>query len=332
MNMPIRNEHLPRTGGTGAPHHIYRALLLAYPHAFRSEFGDEMTQVFIAAYRDVVRQGGAGMLLLFWCVMLMDLVVTATAERLKEGFSMSRSNLVRLGGIALLIGGVLQGALLATQVAITLDYAIAYTAPKGSPWIGRGEVALSLAPLLALLLLLGLLGLHALVHTRTGAVGLVAITLIAVGLVTQAAAGTLASALSWGDLSACISARNCNIYDGAGMLRQAIAVVNTGYLIGTPGLLLYGIVMLRARPLPRGNSLPLLLVVAGTLPYLIMRIALTLVPSPDAEGSIRLDSVLMAGSLAVAVVSFLLGSAILRAASQLPPATAAPASAGAAPA
>ncbi len=320
------NDSLPRARDMRAPRRLYRALLLAYPPAFRCEFGEEMTQVFATAYRAAVRQGGVSLLFRFWCVMLLDLAITATTERLKEGFHMSRSTVVRLGGIALLLGSVLQIALLAVQAAITLDYAVAYTAPTGSPWIGRGEAAISLAPALAVLLLFGLFGLHALGHTRAGAAGLIAITLIAVGLVAQTVAGILASALSWSDLSACISARDCNIFDGTGMFRQAIAVANNGNLIAMVGLLLYGIVALRARLLPHGNSLPFLLAVASQLPYAIVRIAFTLVPSPDAVGDIRLDSVLMAGSLAVAIVSFLLGRAILRAASQLPPAPAAPAS------
>lgn len=326
MSNATRNGNHSHTGGyrlLAGSLRVYRVLLLAYPRAFRGEFGEELAQVFRTACREVMRQGGAAALLRFWGVMLVDLAVAAAAERLKEGFSMSRSNVARLGGIALLVASVAQIVFIAVQAAITLDFAIAYTAPTGSPWIGRGEAAVSLAPTLALLVLLGMIGLHALGRTRTGAMGWVAITLIAVGLVVQVVAGMLASALSWGDLSACISARNCNIYDGTGMFRQAIAVEMAGNLIATLGLVIYGILMLRVRLLPRGNVLLLLLVVVSALPYLILRVAIALVPATDAEGEIRLGVVGICGSLAVAIVTFLLGSAILGAASQLPPADAA---------
>jgi hypothetical protein len=301
-------------------HCIYRALLLAYPAAFRAEFGEEMSQVFHDTSHAALREGGAATMLCFWSIALTDLAATAVAERLKEGFRMSRFGFVRLGGIALLVAAAVQTALLAAQAAVTLDFGVSFADPSGhsvveSPWIGRLEVATtSLGALLPLVLLLGMLSLHAFAKDRMGVFGWVTITLAAVGLIAFAAASALASALSWADLSQCVNPRDCNIYDGTGWLRAAYAILAFNTVLASVGLLLYGIAMLRVRPLPRGNVLPLLLTLAWLLPFLVTLIASILVPATDSEGTLKLEAVSALFAVAGIVTTFLLGRALLRAA------------------
>jgi hypothetical protein len=66
-------------------------LLLAYPPAFREEYGGEMLQVFRDCYRAEARSGS---LPGFWLRTLIDLVLTAARERAdssgKEGVFMNR--------------------------------------------------------------------------------------------------------------------------------------------------------------------------------------------------------------------------------------------------
>ena len=56
---------------------VYRLLLLAYPSAFRREYGHQMQQVFRDCYRDETRRNNvAG----YWIRTLLDLVLTAIKE------------------------------------------------------------------------------------------------------------------------------------------------------------------------------------------------------------------------------------------------------------
>jgi hypothetical protein len=56
---------------------VYKFLLIAYPSAFRREYGHEMQQVFRDCYRDEARRNQlAG----YWLRTLIDLVLTATKE------------------------------------------------------------------------------------------------------------------------------------------------------------------------------------------------------------------------------------------------------------
>jgi hypothetical protein len=58
---------------------VYAALLIAYPRAFRREYGRQMTQVFRTSCLQSMR--GTGELGRFWLRALADLVSSATAER-----------------------------------------------------------------------------------------------------------------------------------------------------------------------------------------------------------------------------------------------------------
>lgn len=83
---------------------IYQALLVCYPQAFRDEYGREMRLVF----RDQLYEEGPTLLgvaaLRFWARTLADLVASALRERAEV--TLERRNLVRVGALAAMVGGV----------------------------------------------------------------------------------------------------------------------------------------------------------------------------------------------------------------------------------
>lgn len=144
---------------------LYRALLLLYPRAFRREFGPQMAQVFRACCRQAQGERGAVGILSLWVPTLSDLAVTALLERLSEGghmFHLSRSVVIRAGGVAAMRGGVL-------WLLISLSH------PNGP--------ARAVVPGSVVCLILGVVGLHALLWGREGRLGWLGFVLVAVGLV-----------------------------------------------------------------------------------------------------------------------------------------------------
>jgi hypothetical protein len=83
---------------------VYKFLLIAYPSAFRREYGHEMQQVFRDCYRDEARRNQlAG----YWLRTLIDLVLTATkehSEKLRKDHTiMSTRDIVSIVGCAAII-------------------------------------------------------------------------------------------------------------------------------------------------------------------------------------------------------------------------------------
>lgn len=79
---------------------IYRALLLAYPRAFRREYGALMTQLFRDQCRDVLRQDRRRDLLRLWRRTLIDTAVNASQARwaaLQRIRRMSKRGLLFIG-------------------------------------------------------------------------------------------------------------------------------------------------------------------------------------------------------------------------------------------
>lgn len=171
-----------------------------------------------------------------------------------------------------------------------------------------------------------MIGLHALGSRRTGGLGWVAITLVTIGFGAQWVAGIVASTVTWGDLSACVNPRDCNIYDPAGLFRLASTGIQLGVILSAIGLLLVGVVVRRARVLPQGGALPFILAGVSLAPTLLLIGVLTLLPSTDAAGDIKLEAALSAFGLAATVLWALLGRAILRAPIEASPAIATTAS------
>ncbi|HAZ49700.1 MAG TPA: hypothetical protein DDW76_28065 [Cyanobacteria bacterium UBA11369] len=64
---------------------LYSILLLAYPPAFRWEYGEEMTQLFRDMLQDSIRQRGCWGILEVWFCVLPDWVSTVRQQRLLAG-------------------------------------------------------------------------------------------------------------------------------------------------------------------------------------------------------------------------------------------------------
>ena len=85
---------------------VYRALLILYPADYRSEYGLSMVQVFRDVCRETYRDQGLAGIALWWCSTLLDLTLTAFEQRRKVRFAMSKSTLIQLTGILLILGGI----------------------------------------------------------------------------------------------------------------------------------------------------------------------------------------------------------------------------------
>jgi hypothetical protein len=213
-----------RSGLLAACDRLYRTFLLAYPRAFRREFGPHMAQAFRDCCRQAQGERGAVGILILWVPTLRDLAITALLERLSEGGHVphpSRPIFVRAAGAAAMVGGML----------FLLSW---LTHPHG---LARAAVPVSIA-----CLIIGVAGLHALLWGREGRLGWLGFVLVGVGL----ALGLIGMAGS------ALGVLNPN---------PVAPIINTGEHAGLAfigaGMLLWGIVTLRAKALGRWSVLPL---------------------------------------------------------------------------
>ncbi len=85
---------------------LYRSLLVAYPEEFRRQYSEQLVQAFGDLRREELEQRGRIGLLVLWLRTLSDLLMSVLLER--SVFPVSSLSLVRLGGSALVLGGVVQ--------------------------------------------------------------------------------------------------------------------------------------------------------------------------------------------------------------------------------
>ncbi len=83
---------------------VYRLLLLAYPLAFRSAYGEAMAQVFHDCCRAAFRRAGAAGLPGLWARTMLDYLSSMIEEHAQRGIGMSRESFLKLSGWALLSG------------------------------------------------------------------------------------------------------------------------------------------------------------------------------------------------------------------------------------
>ena len=88
---------------------VYKLLLIAYPSAFRHEYGHQMQQVFRDCYRDEARRNSHLAIVGYWMRTLFDLALTAASEH-SESFrkdhtimSTLRRDLIALAGCIAII-------------------------------------------------------------------------------------------------------------------------------------------------------------------------------------------------------------------------------------
>ena len=64
---------------------VYRALLVSYPKEFQGEYGPQMAQAFRDLCREELGRGGAAGFIGLWVCTVLDLAVTALAQRSSDG-------------------------------------------------------------------------------------------------------------------------------------------------------------------------------------------------------------------------------------------------------
>lgn len=213
----------------------YTALLRAYPAAFRADYAEPMAQLFRDSCRRADRQGGPAVLLVLWANTLLDLARTSLEEHSAGGIHMTRSTFIKLSGWALPVGAFALFFGFLANSRPEYDPYNALSLPIDRIANASGEFLIAAGFLLCAVGMAGLL-------TRYG----------------QAAGQWARYGLGLGAASAVVAT--------AGTL---ISVVNPNGPVGWPmfylglmlmfvGLLLFGVVCVRRRLLPRWNALPLL--------------------------------------------------------------------------
>lgn len=218
---------------------FYQWLLAAYPSRFRMEFGAEMLQVFRDyCVQTVRREGEVGMMSL-WLFTLLDLVQSSITEHLQKEIYMTKSKLVRLSGWLLILGAItfFIGSVRWDLINTTLIYphiAFVESVPLLFPLETFGHFV---SPIL---IAIGLIGLYAQYGRLTGSTRYI----LLFGVSSCMAVYILIDIML-------ISAPSLERY-----------IYHYYYLTGAfvmfASLAIFGVQMLRKKPMPSGNTLALL--------------------------------------------------------------------------
>ena len=211
---------------------VYRLLLNAYPAKFQQEYGGEMVQVFQDCCLRVLRQGGMNGMVKLWIVTLLDIVQSVISEHAQKEIEMKKEMKpadIRRSGWALILAAA--SFVLAILIPVSLG-------SNGSEIAALLLVFVSLPPLV-----FGVLGLRQRYGEKIGGFGR---NILLIGVIL----GPLTSLI------------------GFFLLRvgQYWFITWTGPAVLFTCLILFGVVSLNARPMPRGNILP---IIAG-LPYSVL--------------------------------------------------------------
>lgn len=288
---------------------LYRCLLVAYPQPFRRKYGEQMVQVFRDCCREATATNGNVGLLRYWLIAFGDLIVSAFAERRREELHMARMFWIRLGSLAAIIGG----SIAAVFAALSLTTAVAQLLDENSALgilLFPTHIVSWGTPALTLLYVLALIGLQVRGADRTGLIGWISVTVAILGMVISGLGNGLISAIMYSQADTCGSPLNCNFYDPNGYAIMGYMLGLGGSIIFAIGMIVYGIVALRRRILPRRNWLPL---IAGVLPLLIIAttiIAMIVSGGSDYAGIQKVSIMLGVPPLAIAIIWILLGIAL----------------------
>lgn len=240
----------------------YRASTGLYPQSYREDYAPHMAQVFrdysLATYR---REGPRGLPPL-WARTWLDLLRTAVEEHLYGGTTMTRDTFIRLSGWGMILG--------------TLLLVLAFSGLAGQPRIQGYLYDMLGAPTEAV----SYARMRAAADALSSAIFLAGLALVALGLLgLQLRYGKQAGRL--GEISLWLS-----------ILAGAVAFfVVLGWMIGLDigwrwfawslilqalCLGLFGVAAVRHKPMPRGNALPLLAGLPGSLTALAVLLAETI--------------------------------------------------------
>ena len=148
----MKIEEAPRTRQLG----VYRALLHLFPRAFRTEYAEQVAQLFNDRLRDASRLGGRREIIGLWAAAVGDLVTNSTRMRFEQMSNIlaMRSTLLVLA-VVVYFGTVFGGGFLGLILLLLLVGLAMYqrktlfTVPKSSlsPWIvvGAGLIIMAVA-------------------------------------------------------------------------------------------------------------------------------------------------------------------------------------------
>jgi len=212
---------------------IYKVLLAAYPAKFRMEYGSLMSQVFRDCCLRAFRQNGTKGMLQLWVLTLFDLLRSLIEEYLQKETFMTKSKFIRLSGWSFMLGAV--AFFVSTLSALVksnfydpymrLNVFVFYnTGLVLALWIGT------------ILLAVGGLGLRARYGAQVGSSGQ---SFLLIGAIAGSIIGLL------GVIGAVLK-----------VIIWAELLLYTGNMVLLACLTIFGISVLRTKPLPRWNGLP----------------------------------------------------------------------------
>jgi len=213
---------------------IYRLLVRTYPDEFRQEYGSHMTQVFRDCCRQVYRQGGVAALIALWARTALDYCKTIIDEYARGGVHVTRDKFHKPSGWALILG--------------SFSITIGWLAGSRPPYSEYNAASLPVdryanmagAPLMVvglLLVSLGMLGMLSRYGRKAGGFG-------SLCLGFGAACGLISSIGIVG-----LGAKDSNPW---------WSMFFFGWTFQYLALVLFGIVCLQRKVLPRWNWLPIL--------------------------------------------------------------------------
>jgi hypothetical protein len=267
-------NNLPLANSLSVSVRVYRALLVAYPKAFRKHYETQMVQVFRDSTREAYHHGGMSGVIDLWLHTFADLVVTALMERIMERSQyMFSPKVILWGGLASLFGGL---------------FLILAGLSTNSP-----------APLV-LALVLGLGGLASLYSRQAGQGGKLALAGFVLGIIGT---GLALSPLSG------ISGSSVNLKIDPVGAAPTVLLIALGFVILGVGLMLLGVTSLRRNALHRwpGLTLGLLNTLVGMTVWLVFYLPLSQGQNPWDAWSLIGGHVVYHAVLVPQVLSVLLG-------------------------
>lgn len=214
---------------------VYQVLLAAYPAKFRQEYGPHISQVFRDCCLRAFRQNGTIGVLNLWALTFFDLVRSLIEEYLQKETFMTKSKFIRLSGWSLMIGAVTY-SISTLSALVESNFYDSYMRLNVFVFYNTGLV-LGLW-ISTILLAVGGLGLRARYGEQVGSSGK---SFLLIGAIAGPTIGLL------GVIGAV-----------AKILMWAEFLLYAGNMILLACLTIFGISVLRAKPLPRWNGLPLI--------------------------------------------------------------------------
>ena len=223
---------------------------------------------------------------------------------------MTRTLWIRVGSLSAIIGGGVATVFAGIDLIYSTNPSLAQHVTLGSAMVSVQFVAW-VAPALALLFVLALIGVQARCARRTGVVGWISITVAILGMIISSLGNGLTSALMYSQSDRC-SPQSCVIYDPNGYLMMGYMVGLFGMVISAIGTMIYGVVTLRRRVLPRGNWLLLVVGLTGLLDVMAVFIVTFMGNGIDGAGVLKVEIILSIPALAADIAWILLGVALWR--------------------